>query len=108
MVPETRNHMHIVGFGAGECFRRNREMITKLCDLKYVCDNSPEKWGQKLGNGIICISPKQLSEMENLLVVIMVDSVKTSFDIAKELQNMGIYNYTHIQNWLSAIEQPER
>ena len=97
--------MQVVGFGAGECFKRNKEMIAKVYDLKYVCDNSPEKWGLQLGNGVICISPKQLSEMSDVLVVIMVDSVKIAFDIAKELQNMGIYNYTHIENWLAAIRQ---
>ena len=102
---EMRSQMQVVGFGAGECFKRNKEMIAKVYDLKYVCDNSPEKWGLQLGNGVICISPKQLSEMSDVLVVIMVDSVKIAFDIAKELQNMGIYNYTHIENWLAAIRQ---
>lgn len=100
---EMRRQMQVIGFGAGECFRRNQEIIAKLYDLKYVCDNSPEKWGRELGNGIICISPKQLSGMPDVLVVIMVDSIKTAFDITKELQDMGIYNYTHITNWIAAI-----
>lgn len=99
-----REPMQVVGFGAGGCFERNKEMIRKVYDIKYVCDNSPAKWGE-LGDGIMCISPKQLSEMSDVLVVIMVDNIKIAFDIVEELESIGIYNYTHIENWITAMEQ---
>lgn len=97
------NTMQIVGFGAGDCFRRNLSNIKKYTDISYVCDNDPDKWGTELEQGTRCISPKQLSEMKDVLVVIMVDSVKVSFDILEELQEMGIQKVTHIENWLEAI-----
>lgn len=103
-VKESRGkHMQVVGFGAGDCFRRNIDKIIKVYDLKYVVDNAPEKWGKDLGYGVKCISPKQLSEMSNVLVVIMVDSVKISFEIVDELRELGVINCTHITNWLDAI-----
>lgn len=77
--------------------------IKKYTDISYVCDNDPDKWGTELEQGTRCISPKQLSEMKDVLVVIMVDSVKVSFDNLEELQEMGIQKVTHIENWLEAI-----
>lgn len=97
--------MMVVGFGAGACFKRNLDEIKKVYDLKYVCDNSPMKWGEELGDGVICISPKQLSEMADVLVVIMIDNVKTCFEIVDELKKLGINNYTHVENWLSSIRR---
>lgn len=101
---DRRKDMTVVGFGAGDCFKRNLESIKMVYDLKYVCDNSPQKWGNDLGAGVICISPKQLAEMNDVLVVIMVDSVKVSFEIADQLRQMGIMSFTHVENWLGSIE----
>ena len=97
------NALQVVGFGAGECFRRNLALMKKYAGMSYVCDNAPDKWGTDVGEGIRCISPKQLSEMKDVLVVIMVDSVKASFNILGELQELGIQKVTHIENWLDAI-----
>ncbi len=96
-------NMIVVGFGAGECLRRNKSKIKEFYDLKYVCDNDPDKWGKDLGDGITCISPGQLAQMRDVLVVIMVDNVRVSFEIVDELRNMGISEFTHIENWLTSV-----
>lgn len=94
---------NVVAFGSGDCFQRNIEKITRVYEIKYVCDNDPEKWGRTFKCNVKCISPKQLSELQNTAVIIMVDDVSTSFDIARQLLDMGITRFTHITNWLKAM-----
>lgn len=97
--------MQIVGWGAGDCFDRNINYIKKFCDIKYVCDSNPEKWGREMGGHVICISPETLSKMENMMVIIMVDQAAMAFQIAGELLRMGIRNFEHVENWLSYVRQ---
>lgn len=95
--------MQVVAFGAGDCFKRNITRIREVYDLKYVCDNNPMKWNQELEEGIVCISPQILSQMQDVLVVITVDSITVAFDIVRDLQRLGISNYTHVTNWMKCI-----
>ena len=97
------NKMEIVGWGAGACFMRNIDRIRTMYNLKYVCDKNPQKWGTVI-NGVECISPKVLSEMGEVCVVIMVDDPGISFQIAEELQQIRIFHYDHVNNWLRTIE----
>lgn len=96
--------MQIVAWGAGDCFKRNIKHIKSFCEMKYVCDSDPQKWGKELDEQVVCISPKMLSEMNNIMVIIMVDNVAVSFQIVKELLEMGITNFDHVENWLSYVE----
>lgn len=97
-------NVQVVGWGAGGCFRRNVHYIKSFCDMKYVCDSNSEKWGKELEEHVICISPKMLLELGNVMVIIMVDSAGTSFQIAEKLLEYGISNYEHVENWLAFVE----
>ena len=97
--------VEVVGFGAGNCFSRYAENLCKVTNFRYVCDNDPLKWGTVLMNGITCISPRKLSEMRDVLVVIMVDDIGASFEIANQLMNLGISSFTHIVNWIREINK---
>lgn len=95
--------MEVIAWGSGGCFERNYEAISKLYPLQYVCDNSPEKWGKRFYDKVLCISPKQISEMTDVLVIITVDDVGLSFQIANQLIDMGIMNFDHVENWLNQV-----
>ena len=96
--------MEIVGFGAGGAFRSNIKKISQIGNVKYVCDNDENKWGKDLGYGIRCISPSELQNMDNVLVVIMVYSKKAISEIAKQLVELGIQNYVDLDSWLMCAE----
>lgn len=97
-----RNDMEIIGWGAGDCFCRNIEHINSIYKLKYVCDNNPEKWG-KTFDGVKCISPKTLSAMSDIAVIIMVDNPGVTIEIADELLELGIDKFDHVSNWFKTI-----
>ncbi len=94
----------IVCFGVGNCFDNSIEKILAICDLKYVCDNDPNKWGKEFGNGIICISPSKLKEIGDILVVISIYSKSVSMEIAQQLEMMGIEKYDLVDNFLKCVE----
>lgn len=96
-------NVQVVAFGAGDCFQRNLACIRDVYDLRYVVDNAPEKWGQTFDRGVMCISPKKLAEMQDVLVIITVDAPGRAFAIARQLLAMGIMNFDHVENWLAAI-----
>lgn len=96
------NAMTIVGWGAGNCFKRNADIIKENYPLKYVCDTDPEKWGSDIF-GVKCISPTELSKMSDVCVIIFVDDPGICFKIGDELQNMGICRYDHVTNLLRAL-----
>lgn len=106
-IKRERNgeEMEIVGWGAGNCFMRNYEELNEFCSMKYVCDSDPEKWGTVLKGNVKCISPKQLSEMIDILVLVMVDNAAVSIQIINSLLDMGITNFEHIENWLKYIQK---
>lgn len=98
-----KNTMQVIGWGCGGCFQRNLPHIKKCTEMKYVCDNDPGKWGQEIAEGIQCISPDQLSKMQQIqdvFVVIFVDDISSAFEIASGLPALGVLNFTHVSNWL--------
>ena len=46
------------------------------------------------------ISPKELLEMQDIFVVIMLEDAKVAFVIANQLLDMGIKDFDLIYNWL--------
>lgn len=103
-VEDNFSEHKIVGWGAGDCFNRNYDRICAQYDMKYVCDSNPGKWGKELRNGIICISPAQLAEMQNVDVLIMVDNYGIMCKIADALIAMKKYNFSYVEDWLSYVE----
>lgn len=101
---EGDGDMQIVGWGAGDCFGRNIHNIKTVYDLRWVCDNDPEKWGTEIAPGVKCISPRKLREMEDVLVIVMIDSPAVSFKVANQLLDMGICRFDHVSNWMKAVK----
>lgn len=98
--------MDVVVWGTGGCFIRNYERIIKFYNLKWACDSNPEKWGKELTEGVTCISPNELKKMtDSVIVIIMVDSITLSFDIANKLLRLGISRFDHFENWIKYVEQ---
>lgn len=104
----SMDNMQIVAWGAGDCFRRNIERIRKFYNLKWVCDNNPDKWGQEVYPGIKCISPAKLNDMRDVCVIIMIDSAPIGFQVASQLIDMNIATFDHVENWLKYVEEGKR
>lgn len=100
----AKKDMTIVCWGTGLCFRNNCKLIKKYYPLKYVCDNDPDKWGTTIADGVTCISPQKLKEMEDVLVIVSVDNIGYAFEIINQLLAMGINNFDHIYNWIKFME----
>lgn len=105
LMKKDGENMTIVVWGAGNCLLRNLNRIQDFYELKYVCDNDVLKWGKEIYDGIYCISPAQLKEMKDVVVIICIDNVSVAFKIANQLLDMGICNFDHVENWLRYIEE---
>lgn len=102
---EETGAAQVVGWGAGECFKRNIHIIKRFCDMRYVCDQDRKKWGEELDGQVVCISPGQLSEMSSVVVIIMVDRAAAACAIARELLEMDIKSFEHVENWLAFVRR---
>lgn len=96
--------MEMIGWGTGGSFRRNIAKVKEYAEVKYVVDSRPDKWGKQFEEGILCISPEQLREKEDVTVLIMVDSTVSAFQIVEQLMGMGIYSFEYVDNYLKFIE----
>ena len=91
----------VVLWGCGYYFKQKLSQIEQICKIRYVCDNNPERWGKEILPGIRCISPDELKQKEDVFVVIGLENALIGFDIARQLQGMGIYDYDMLDNWMS-------
>lgn len=93
-----QNMKNIVAFGAGGYFRRNQKKICEFANLEFVCDNSPEKWGQSYGDNVMCVSPDKIKELEDVFVLITVDNPAVATSLIIQLLEMGITAFDHADN----------
>lgn len=82
------SHKNVCFFGTGKFFRDVVEHFS-LNKFDYVADNNPECWGKSF-LGRKCLSPKQLSEMEDVVVLITIAAWK---EVYKQLQDLKITCY---------------
>lgn len=80
-------------FGTGKYFEdvfvpRNLKEELKV---NLLCDNNPEKWGKTI-EGIKCVSPNELKNYDNLIVLILVGN---PLPIYKQLTDMGINCFSY-------------
>lgn len=87
-------------WGAGACFHRHLMEIMGKCDIAYVCDNDVEKWGKEITAGVICISPDELKSIDNIFVIITLESATLTMQVANQLLDMGIEHFDSVYNWL--------
>lgn len=88
---ETLKERNVVAFGTGKFFEDTHERLFGMVDIKAVCDNAPEKWGQQF-YGKKCISPNELKCIENVFVIIVLGSCMA---VAEQMRDLGI-PYIHI------------
>ena len=101
---ETGEKTQVIGWGTGGSFRRNINKVLKYCDMRYVVDSKPSKWGKEFAENVTCISPEQLSQEKNVVVLIMVDSTVSAFQIVENLINIGISSFEYVDNYIKYIE----
>lgn len=92
----------IIGFGIGNCLERNIKTVLQTCNVSYLTDNDPDKWGKEY-YGIECIPPSKIAGFADAFVIIFIDDVGTSFTILRQLNSMGIYSVDHINNYLNEV-----
>jgi glycosyltransferase involved in cell wall biosynthesis len=117
------NHMsngradRICIFGAGAYGKRLKELLQdRIIPVDNFCDNNPEKWGTII-DGVTCVSPTQLMEMNDRTLVIV--AVSTPESIVGQLQSLGCLFITTKQEldpmldktsslkWVSALDGVE-
>lgn len=85
----------LIVFGTGHMFSQKRELIESIYDIHCVADNNSQLWGQKIGEKYNCISPQQITEMDNILVLILVEREDFISEIAKQLRELGLKFLTY-------------
>ena len=73
-------------YGTGNFFENYVQHMEKY---DYVCDGNSEKWGKRYGVRE-CISPQQLSELESVVVFVMLGNYK---DVVEQLRKQHIESY---------------
>lgn len=95
---DKTDDMTVVLWGTGYCFNKNIAKIKQHITPGFVCDNDEKKWGTEI-EGVTCISPKSIINIENPFVVIMVQDATTSLQIVNQLIEMGITSFDIYDNW---------
>lgn len=70
-------------FGLGAYFMDHKEIWNRF-DIKLLCDNDQKKWGTEI-NGVKCVSPKELQQYKNMLVIIMIKDYENVYNQLKLL-----------------------
>lgn len=99
-IVKAKDKKRVVLWGTGNCFAKNLSKVEAYCHVQFACDNNQDKWGKEIVPGIQCISPKELSEIKDVFVVIMLEDVRIAFQIANQLLDMGIDSFDLVYNWL--------
>lgn len=77
----------LVGYGLGSYYNMmKREIPFKL---QYLCDRRYEEFGEEY-DGLPVISPKQLCDLENVLVIVFAYATYTYRSISGDLRKLGI------------------
>ncbi|WP_196244899.1 FkbM family methyltransferase [Clostridium beijerinckii] len=92
ILERLKNAQNVCIFGVGAFFEGYSDGFASIFsqfNIKCVSDNNHNKWGKKIKE-FVCVSPKQLQEMKDVVVIVMAGVYK---DICNQLTNMGIENY---------------
>ena len=85
-----KNCLKVCAFGCGTIGKGIGYDILKFLGLNLgcYCDNDTDKWG-KIKDGIKCISPNTLSQMDNIACIVMV-SLSSQKKIMEQLKRYHI------------------
>lgn len=90
-------------FGAGANGRFFYQNFMNYMNISCFVDNSSDLWDTRIQE-IKCIQPCELKKIQNLMVVISIQDLKIVKEIEKQLEEMGIYNYVHVNKLFNEIE----
>lgn len=102
LFAESRN---ICIFGLGKLFWDNffQQRWNEVLGHTYYCDNSAELWGREI-DGIKCISPKELSTLDNLLVVTHISDDES---VRRQLREIGVKNIINIKEIYKMLQEEQ-
>lgn len=85
-------------YGTGNFYRNYAQHIKQY---DYVCDSNPQKWGMTF-DGRICLSPEQLSELESVVVLVMLGDYQ---DVVERLKKRHIESYFFGDLYLNVYDE---
>ncbi|MBQ7477986.1 MAG: FkbM family methyltransferase [Selenomonadaceae bacterium] len=90
----VRKAENVCCFGLGTYFKEAfaSKHIKEKWHVNLLSDNDPGKWGKSF-LGIPCVSPKELMQYENLVVIILMGDPRP---VQQQLNQMGIRHVTHV------------
>lgn len=97
---EGKEKFTYVLWGTGACFEKNLSKVEEKNKIEFACDNNSDKWGKEVVKGIKIISPEELKEIPNVFVIIMLENIGTTMQVANQLIDLGIYRFDSVYNWL--------
>ena len=94
LLPDEFDKYDICMFGGGKIGRFGFQGLHWYFGqrLKYVCDNNPMAFQDKIYKGRKVLTIKELAKVQNKCVVLIAASEKYSYDIAQQLEDSGIEN----------------
>lgn len=90
----------IVLFGTGSSGEKAYNRMKNQYEILYFCDNNSEKWGSFFC-GLEIVPPDSLKTINSVHVVI---ASMYAFEIAEQLSQLGIRNYSMFRPEISSIE----
>lgn len=94
-------YKNYVLWGTGNCFQKNISAVEQRTVVKCVCDNDEKKWNNEIVDGLKCISPNELSKMNDVFVIIMLENPDTLMQVANQLIDLGIKHFDSFANWMN-------
>ncbi len=90
-------------FGLGKLFHDNYYLglWNNVVPADVFSDNNQQKWGKEI-RGVKCISPNELKNRENMLVITY---VRDDSDIKKQLQQLGIKKIVNVYEIYNLLEK---
>lgn len=76
-------------------------------DITLVCDNNSSLWAQEVFPGITCISPKQVCQIKNIYVIVMVEDEEVYEMIYNQLNDLKIKDCCWIYDWLKHVKKDD-
>lgn len=90
-LKEITNRKYLCVFGAGTFGHMWLDLFEKYnINVDFICDNDINKWGEKFGRQIPCISPKELESFKDDVSIVV--ATRYSATIEKQLSNQGFVN----------------
>lgn len=95
------NPMYVL-YGIGKCFKDYFNVISKVNDISLVADGNAENWGWKYNDKVVCINPKDIRNLDNVVVIITIYNIDIANEIIDKLNSWGI-KAAHIKEWERAV-----